>query len=122
MPNRQTADELGAGVRGTRTERSINTDAYDTGTRRGGATGGGVVNAAGSNHRPMLRLDGYGFTPETGLARLPAPVLEGEPETVTVNGSPLCRTAMPPSSQPPTMWPTAPLPLKCLRPGPNGST
>ena len=45
---------------------------------------GPEAKAAGLNHWLMFWLDGIGLTPGTGLARLAAPVFEGEPGTVIV--------------------------------------
>src|SRR6476469_10016852 len=45
---------------------------------------GGVVNAAGSNHKLMFCPAGSGLIPDTGLARLLLLVFDGEPVTVTV--------------------------------------
>src|SRR6516164_790751 len=60
---------------------------------------GGVVKAAGLNHCVIDCCAGIGLIPGTGLARLPLPVLDGDPETVTVYGSPVCMTRISLTSQ-----------------------
>src|SRR5215468_11316374 len=71
---------------------------------------GGIANAAGLNHWVIDCCAGLGLTPITGLARLLAPVLDGDPGTVTVNGRPDCATSTSPICQSRNSCDATPLP------------
>src|SRR4051794_21633679 len=80
-----------------------------------------MAKAAGLNHWAIDCCAGIGATPLTGFARLLAPVLDGDPGTVTVNGRPDCTTSTSPICQSLKTWETTLLLFAKERFGPKGN-